>query len=133
MNVFTYGSLMFDQVWRRVVSGSYRRAEAALAGHHRRAVRGETYPGVIAAPGGSVEGVVYFDVTESDLARLDDFEGDPYERRSVMLAVAGEPIPAEVYLIRDPELLESDSWDVAGFERSGIFEFLANYCAPRGL
>lgn len=133
MNVFTYGSLMFDQVWSRVVRGNYRRAEAVLPGHERRAVRGETYPGVIAAPGASVAGVVYFDVAAADLARLDDFEGSPYERRSVVLELAGQELPAEVYLIRDPGRLEDSPWDVAGFERAGIFEFLSGYCAPRGI
>lgn len=133
MNVFTYGSLMFDQVWSRVVRGSYRRAAAVLPGHERRAVRGETYPGVIAAPGASVSGVVYFSVDDSDLARLDDFEGQPYERRSVVLDLDGEALPAEVYLIRDPGRLEPGPWDVARFERAGIFEFLSGYCAPRGI
>jgi gamma-glutamylcyclotransferase (GGCT)/AIG2-like uncharacterized protein YtfP len=133
MNVFTYGSLMFDQVWSRVVSGSYRRADAVLRGHERRAVRGETYPGVIAAAGASVTGVVYFDVDAPDLARLDDFEGAPYERRSVLLDLGGEELPAEVYLIRDHDRLEPAPWDVAGFERAGIFEFLTGYCAPRGI
>ncbi len=133
MNVFTYGSLMFDQVWSRVVKGGYRRADAVLPGHVRRAVRGETYPGVIAAAGEKVAGVVYFDVAAPDLARLDDFEGSPYERRSVMLDLKGAPIPAEVYLIRDPGRLEPGPWDVARFERAGIFEFLAGYCAQRGV
>lgn len=133
MNVFTYGSLMFDQVWSRVVRSSYRRADAVLPGHERRAVRGETYPGVIAAPGASVAGVVYFDVDDADLARLDGFEGPPYERRSVLLDLTGEALPAEVYLIRDPARLEPAPWDVAGFERAGILEFISGYCAPRGL
>ena len=132
-NVFTYGSLMFDEVWRRVVRGNYRRADASLADHERRAVRGETYPGLIAAPGASVAGVVHLDVDAADLARLDEFEGAPYERRSVMLDVSGQPVPAEVYVFRDPARLEPAPWDVGLFERAGIHEFLSNYCAPRGL
>ena len=133
MNVFTYGSLMFDEVWRRVVLGNYRHAQAVLDAHRRHAVRGATYPGVVPAPGRQVHGVVHFDVLPDDVARLDAFEGAPYERRAVLVEVSGESLPAAVYVMRDPGCLEPFDWDVAGFAHSGMREFIASYCAPRGL
>ena len=133
MNVFTYGSLMFDEVWRRVVAGDYERTQATLADHRRFAVRGETYPGVIAMPGGRVDGIVYRDVSVADLARLDAFEGAPYQRRSVTLELAGAALLAEVYAMRDPGRLAATDWDVAAFAREGMHVFIATYCAQRGL
>ncbi len=133
MNVFTYGSLMFDEVWRRVVTGRYRHAEAVLDAHRRHAVRGATYPGVVPAPGRQVRGVVHLDVLPDDVARLDAFEGTPYERRAVLVDVSGEMLPASVYVMRDPACLEPVDWDAASFARTGMHEFIATYCAQRGL
>ena len=77
VSVFTYGSLMFDPVWSRVVAGSYERCEAILQGYDRKAVRGETYPVLMPSSALSqVQGVVYCNVSSADLARLDHFEGE---------------------------------------------------------
>ncbi|HEX8884050.1 MAG TPA: gamma-glutamylcyclotransferase family protein, partial [Noviherbaspirillum sp.] len=74
-NVFTYGSLMFAEVWQPLVSGRYPSGPAVLAGYRRFAVPGVTYPGIVAAPGQEVAGLLYRDVAPDDLARLDLFEG----------------------------------------------------------
>ena len=79
-HIFTYGSLMFAEVWQRVVRGSYRSAPATIVDHARYALRGETYPGMIAEAGGTVLGVLYFAVDAQDLALLDAFEGTEYRR-----------------------------------------------------
>lgn len=49
-HLFTYGSLMFENVWRRVVSGRYRSTPATLHGYRRQRVRGEDYPALEALP-----------------------------------------------------------------------------------
>jgi gamma-glutamylcyclotransferase (GGCT)/AIG2-like uncharacterized protein YtfP len=46
-NVFTYGSLMFDAVWSRVVRGHYRSAEAILSGYRMLSIREESFPAMI--------------------------------------------------------------------------------------
>ncbi|CAN5183957.1 hypothetical protein BH11PSE11_BH11PSE11_19410 [soil metagenome] len=116
-NVFTYGSLMFPQVWERVVSGSYRSAAATLAGHARLAIVGETYPGMIARDGGSTRGVVYFDVHERDVAVLDAFEGGDYRRVSVGLQLEdGELAAADTYLYLPVQRLASSAWVPEDFQ-----------------
>jgi gamma-glutamylcyclotransferase (GGCT)/AIG2-like uncharacterized protein YtfP len=128
-NVFTYGSLMFDEVWTRVVKGRYRSIAATLADHARFAVADQDYPGMIPLGGGRVEGVLHLDVDEADLARLDRFEGDDYLRLSVSLACADGATRAGetyVYLLRD-RLLES-SWDPGAF---AMAHFIATYCRDR--
>ena len=47
MHLFTYGSLMFPQVWSVVVRGDYKKQSARLHGHQRRSIKGETYPAAI--------------------------------------------------------------------------------------
>ncbi len=138
MNVFTYGSLMFDPVWATVVAGrGYRSAPATLTGYRRFAVSGQSYPGVIAAPGGEVEGRLYYDVDKADLARLDAFEGGDYARIAVDTRVIDDgrelSVPAGLYLYLPAERLESRDWDPEWFAREGIHRFIRDYCpTPEG-
>ena len=81
-HLFTYGTLMFEEIWSLVVCGSYRSRTGTLRGFTRKAVKGAEYP--VIYPGSRddlVQGTVYFDVTPADIERLDIFEGDYYARQ----------------------------------------------------
>lgn len=129
-NVFTYGSLMFAPVWQAVVSGRYDSAPALLAGYQRFAVSGEEYPAM--KPDGEntvVSGVVYFDVSPEDVARLDAFEGEYYLRTTVKVLQDSNPVLAEAYVLRPAfyGIASDQEWDLDGFAREGITRFLAQY------
>ena len=115
-NVFTYGSLMFDAVWDRVVRGRYRSTPATLHGYRRFAVRGQTYPAVVAEPGGVVDGRLWLDVSAADLARLDAFE-EGYVRDDVDVLAGGSPVRAPVYAFDDRSRVEDRDWDPERFAR----------------
>ena len=127
---FTYGSLMCEDIMFHVAGLPLRHEPARLADHRRLAVLGEDYPGLLAATGGLVEGVLYRDVPETGWARLDAFEGEMYERRRVPLNMAdGSRIEAWTYLFR-PEyrhLLADAEWDFQAFLRAGKVRFRARY------
>jgi gamma-glutamylcyclotransferase (GGCT)/AIG2-like uncharacterized protein YtfP len=129
MNVFTYGSLMFPEVWQRVVRGSYRSATGVVADCARYAIDRETYPGMVHERGANVSGIVYFDVDARDLAALDVFEGSDYERETVEVRLAGiQTVPAETYFyLAKAHLLESP-WDPEAFQMQ---RFLETYCRGR--
>ena len=127
-NVFTYGSLMFPVVWDRVVQGHYRSSEASIHGFQRLRIRGEHYPALIINPNaGSLTGRVYFDVSASDIARLDHFETSDYARVSIAVTIAGKALAADAYLALKPETLEQMEWSPETFEVEGIASFLATY------
>lgn len=128
MDVFTYGSLMFDPVWRRVVAGACPSEPARLAGWARRRVRGETYPALVPQAGGRVEGVLYRQVAPDDLARLDAFEGDDYLRRDVTVLTAAGPVTAQVYAWKagNARLLDED-WLPTRFLEEGMARFIERY------
>lgn len=129
-NVFTYGSLMFTVVWDRVVQGRYSSSEATIHGFQRRRVRGEHYPALIVdSHAGSLTGRVYFDVSASDITRLDHFETSDYARVAIAVTVAGKSIAADAYLTLKPEALEPVEWSPDIFERDGLKSFLATYAA----
>src|SRR4051794_24181265 len=84
MHVFTYGTLMFPEVWRAVVGRHFESVEGRAAGYAIFRVRDAVFPGILAAAEGShVSGVVYLDVDLPTLQRLDAFEDAFYERRAI--------------------------------------------------
>lgn len=124
-NVFTYGSLMFAEVWQPLVGGRYASEPAVLAGYRRFAVPGATYPGIVAAPGRQVPGLLYRDVGPDDLARLDLFEGSEYRRDALPVALAdGSMLVAETYVWLDHARLSDVAWLPEAFR---LREFLRAY------
>ena len=131
IHIFTYGSLMFDPVWSRVVAGNYDRCEAVLYGYERKGVRGEVYPVLVPSSMYSqVQGIVYFDVSASDLSRLDRFEGEYYLRKTEQVVTENKKsIPAEVYVLKEEyySIISHNEWDAADFSTTGIQFFINSY------
>lgn len=127
-HVFTYGSLMFREVWSLVVVGTHRRIDACLHDHARFAINGESYPGMVSAAGSRVAGILHLDVEPADLERLDRFEGADYRRASVDVVTPDGSMRAEtyVYLLRDR--LSTTPWAPDAF---AIERFIATYCRER--
>ena len=128
-HVFTYGSLMFDAVWSRVIEGTYARVDGNVDRHRRFAIAGEDYPGMVPRDDSKVAGVLYLDVDEGDLRRLDRFEGDDYRRVAVAVAGAdGNVRDAETYLYLRTDRLLATSWEP---DRFAMQRFLETYCRDR--
>jgi gamma-glutamylcyclotransferase (GGCT)/AIG2-like uncharacterized protein YtfP len=130
-HVFTYGSLMYAPVWNTVASGVYQKSSATLENYVRRAVINQEYPVVLPKKKSvGVEGVVYFDVSGSDIRRLDEFEGIYYIRkREPVFLENQQTIHAEVYILNDlyGAIASDKDWDQSHFENTGITQFLINY------
>lgn len=135
MHVFTYGSLMYEPVWRRVVSGEYAARAGTVRGYARRAIRGELYPALVRGTAEStVEGVLYLDVAAADPAALDRFEaeGEAYARICLPVELSdGRIFGAWSYLYLDSARLEDSAWDPGRFEREGLARFIATCCRDR--
>lgn len=128
-HIFTYGSLMFPEVWQRVVRGNYLSAPAVVLDHARYALRGETYPGMIAEVGGAVPGVLYFEVDAQDVALLDAFEGVEYRRDRLPARLdSGEAVQVETYIFQLPALLSDQPWRPEVFQMQ---RFLDSYCRDK--
>lgn len=131
MNVFTYGSLMFSPVWDAVVLGNYRATSAVLEGHARRRIVNDSYP--VAFPSDANEtiiGMLYHDVSNEDIKRLDFFEGEYYQRSKVSVRLNNANlVKAEVYLInpRYRHLVSEMPWDPDNFQERCLSEFMSAY------
>lgn len=141
-HVFTYGSLMFDAVWCRVVRGHYRSEPCEIEGYQRFAIRSESYPAMVRMAGVRLAGRLWLDVLPDDLARLDRFEGPEYQRIEIAVAPARassddrSSLPAvsvwrtaQAYLWLDGARLTDLPWDPALFERERLEDFLRRHGA----
>jgi gamma-glutamylcyclotransferase (GGCT)/AIG2-like uncharacterized protein YtfP len=125
-DVLTYGSLMFEPVWSAVVTGQYSSRAVRVDGWQRYVIPGEDYPGAILSAGSSMTAVVWEGVGAEDLARLDAFEGDQYER--VRVLVNPDSRPAWIYAWRGERALTSTFWDPDAFAQRGVMaRFLARH------
>lgn len=127
MHFFTYGSLMFPEVWHRVAGATFATRPASLDGFAAWRVRGETYPGLAPAPGETTHGVLHLAVTPQAAARLDVFEGPFYERLSVEACLDdGTAVPAFAYVVVPAHRheLEPVRWDADTFRRLHLARFL---------
>jgi hypothetical protein len=119
---------MFDTVWSRVVTGSYDRSEALLRGYDRKGLLGEVYPVIVPSSVLSqVQGIVYHDVSLSDLTRLDLFEGEYYFRKTEQVVTEKMMIiPAEIYILKEEyyTLISPWKWDPVHFSTTGIHYFI---------
>ncbi len=117
--LFTYGSLMFPKVWKRVAGTDNYAFPATLGGFEARKLAGLTYPGLLAVEGGSAAGLLYVGVSPEALRRLDAFEGRKYDRIAVKVSVEGhaEPLEAYTYLLADQDrsTILPEIWDAEEF------------------
>lgn len=129
VGLFAYGSLMAPDIMRRASGHEGSSTPATLHGYFRATIVDETYPGIVPATGESVAGVYYPNLTGLALARLDEFEGEMYERATVDVETAAGSIAAQVYVIRPGfrHLLTSTPWDFDDFMCSGYHRFIADY------
>ena len=130
MNIFTYGSLMFSEVWNKVVQDNYYSSSATLQGYRRFCIKNQSYPGLRQTDGqGKVNGIVYHDINNRDLKLLDAFEGGYYERVPVTVDLENSSIKSHVYLIRDQYLYlaTEKQWDPEDFYKKSIGDFVATY------
>jgi gamma-glutamylcyclotransferase (GGCT)/AIG2-like uncharacterized protein YtfP len=132
MHVFTYGTLMFPEVWRAVVGKQYETVAATAAGFEIYYVRDAVYPGIIAAAHGSVTGLIYFNVDAESLARLDIFEGEDYRRQQIQVTRSdnGQILQADAYVIppANRQLLTNEPWSAQEFAARGeLNRFVARY------
>lgn len=129
MNLFCYGALMFEPVLSRIVRGNYQSARGTVQGFKRKRVKNETHPCALVSEKESLHGVVYFNVSSSDMKLLDAFEGSEYRRiGTVCRLVDGKEIEVEIYVWnQSPDLVSEEDWDVSWFETVGIHQFLSRY------
>jgi gamma-glutamylcyclotransferase (GGCT)/AIG2-like uncharacterized protein YtfP len=130
MNLFVYGSLMFDVVWQRVARTSNPGLPATAHGWSVRSLQGVSYPGLVPAPHDSLaQGLLRTNVSPIALARLDAFEGHDYLRQLITITMPdGANASAWAWIVSPAamHLVLPDPWDADTFARDSLTDFLRN-------
>ncbi|KAJ8103957.1 hypothetical protein POJ06DRAFT_9967 [Lipomyces tetrasporus] len=92
---------------------------AVLENYVRSGLIDESYPALVPSSDScSVTGIVVRNVSQQQVDRLDEFEGDEYERRTVVVhdLENGEDIEAQCYIwVDDLKRLTGVDWDFEEF------------------
>ena len=128
INVFTYGSLMLPFIFQRVAGRCPQSVEAILDDWRRVCVEKESFPAAVPASGDQVHGILWLNLSAHEVARLDQFEGECYQRVTVFVRdSSGEKHTAEVYQWSKTDGLVNEPWDVDWFKSVGIKDFSSKY------
>ena len=128
--VFTYGSLMIPAVMEAVTGQRFEHEPARLLGFARYALRGETYPGLVEEPAAATDGILWRPIDAASVDRLDDFEGEWYERRNVIVETeTGGESAAFTYVLHPDQhhRVSRRSWSRSRFESRYLQGFLSRY------
>lgn len=127
MNIFVYGTLLFKPVMKIVVEHEYNSKPASLDNYTRYSINRRVYPGIVQRDHGCVNGLVYFDLNECAIQRLDYFEGDEYLRKQVMpVLITGESLYADAYIISSQHqgIVNHNKWDEDVFKQTHLSAYL---------
>lgn len=97
-HLFVYGTLANPAVCAGLLGRVPRPVPARLRGYARHEVRGEAYPAIVAKSNGLVKGIVYEDISQTELDALDAYEGDEYGRIGVFVETETNRIQVWVYV-----------------------------------
>jgi gamma-glutamylcyclotransferase (GGCT)/AIG2-like uncharacterized protein YtfP len=129
-NIFTYGSLMSEDIMTLVAGCAAPSEPATLHNFRRVKIRNEEYPAIFPQNGNTVSGVLYYNLSAKALERLDHFEGEYYTRETITVQTASDgPCQAMAYVFKPAyyQLLTDEQWHFAEFLATGKARFMQHY------
>ncbi len=131
MDLFTYGTLQFEEVWQRVVGRDFETVPGAVEGFAAYRVDGYDFPGMTPHATAKASGTVYLNLGPDTLQTLDHFEGNFYQRQTISVECADgveRPCEAYVFLPDNAASLTEEHWTPETFvSRGGLQRFLSKY------
>ncbi len=117
-SVFTYGTLQFSEVMQAVTGLNLKPVAATLTGYQRFKIKERTFPGLIEKENTVTDGMLYRDLDETAIEKLDQFEDVMYERCLVDVQVNNETEQAFVYVTQKDyeDCLLDQEWSLEEFK-----------------
>lgn len=133
---FAYGTLMCEDIMGEVTGCGLIAESGLLKGFRRCTIKGELYPGIIPSANCDVPGIVYRDVSPDAWRRLDEFEGELYERQKVQITLPdGGILWAATYVVKPAFVsrLAPVDWHFEDFLKNGKSVFRKSYKGYEGI
>ena len=128
MHLFTYGTLTFPEVWKRIAVCEAESEPATLNGFAIFRVRDAVFPGMRRAREvDSVPGILYRGLDEETLFELDTYESDFYRRETVWVTTHGEKaVECQAYVVPESRyaMLTEEPWDAKWFAENELENYL---------
>ena len=128
MHLFTYGTLMFPDVWRRVVGRDFACQPATLRGYAVYRVRDDVYPVLVASePTATADGLVYFNLGLETVEKLDRYESNVYVRQTVGATLDDDRlVECQTYFLSPKHRgrATADGWTAAWFAQHALEAYL---------
>lgn len=128
MHLFTYGTLVFPEVWQRIAVREATAERATLCGFAIYRVKDAIFPGIVrAGEMDRVSGMLYRDLDDDTLFELDAYESDFYQRLAVSVVTEeGELVECQSYLVPDSrrDMLTDEPWDAQWFAEHKLAKYL---------
>jgi gamma-glutamylcyclotransferase (GGCT)/AIG2-like uncharacterized protein YtfP len=128
MNLFAYGTLMFPEVWERVVGRPFVAERATISGFAVRRVVDDVYPVLVHADKCSgVVGLVFRNIDHDTLARLDAYESDFYQRLEVIATLSNsESLACQAYVLpeHNRDAASAEAWNADEFAVHSLARYL---------
>ena len=127
IDLFVYGTLQIPEVFQAVTGCLLPAEPARLADHARYRLKGLSYPGLVAEIGAVTEGLLFRRLVPREVAPLDAFEDDFYERLAVCVTtLSGETVKAEAYVVPAASRYRIDPrpWCLDEFRSQSLAAFL---------
>jgi gamma-glutamylcyclotransferase (GGCT)/AIG2-like uncharacterized protein YtfP len=131
MHLFAYGTLIFPEIWQRVVVREFEKKPATLKGFVAYRIIGDLFPVLI--PGSAsneTAGIVYFDLDEQTIEQLDAHESTLYEREEVTAVLDdGRAVRCQAYILaaRNRRFASDTRWTPDWFQREAMPTYIANH------
>ena len=126
-NVFVSGPLMFRDVIKAVTGQTFPIKDGLLRGYAQFVLQDEGQAAMIPFPDREVDGIVYLDVDDDSLARIDAFQGPRFERQDVTVeAGEGEWLDACAYCLKlsRKKFLTAREWDEDEYRQNHLEKVL---------
>ncbi len=125
-SVFTYGTLQFPEVMQAVTSLNLKPVAATLTGYQRFKIKERTFPGLIEKEITITDGMLYRDLDETAIQKLDQFEDVMYERCLVDVEVESKTEQAFVYVTQKEfeACLLDQEWSLDEFRKKYLRLYL---------
>lgn len=126
--VFVYGTLIFPQVMEAVTGKVHKGQTAKLHNFAAYKVVGDVYPGIWHLEGVSTDGILYQGISKDELAKLDLYEGEEYNRELLEVETEdGNTHRAWVYTYRPAyrHMLSELPWSAEHFNESELDAYVS--------
>lgn len=117
-DLFTYGTLMDADIMASVCGHRGQTIAAHLKHYQCKQVKNEAYPAIIAKPMKKTKGLLYRNIPDIAITKLDAFEGDQYRREIVTVHLANgkrQPAYCYVWLNEYRALISTKDWSFDAF------------------